>query len=236
MMSPTFGTRPDQIAELTRGVQIPLDVIDRDILEVVVEGLERAFNDILASAPATVLTGTEAEVTALLEARLNSMVGEDPIWSLLVFSVVRGKESLSFDGTHLEKRPDLSIYLTDRHRNFPLVAEAKILDSASGKTEILYCQNGVRRFLDGEYGWGGREAFMLGYVRDGSTIDAKLKPYLAAPSAASKTFATLAGPDVMTGGHHDRARSSHNRGFVYLHLAPAPNKPGPIDLWHVWLK
>jgi hypothetical protein len=236
MMPSALGTRPDQIAELTRGIQLPLEFINQDLLEIIAEGLERAFNDIQATAPRTVSSGTEAEVTALLEARLNSLIDEDPFWGQLVLCVARGKESLSFDGSHLEKRPDLSIYLTNRHRSFPLIAEAKIIDGASGKTEVLYCQNGVRRFLDGEYGWGGREAFMLGYVRDGSTINAKLKPYLTPPAQASKTFATLSGPDVLPGGLHDRARSCHSRSFVYLHQYPTQHKPGSIDLWHVWLK
>jgi hypothetical protein len=236
MMPLAPRTRPDQIAELTCGVELPLQLINKDIMEIIAEVLQRAFNDIQASAPGTVSSGTEAEVTALLEARLNSLVGEDPIWGQLVLCVARGKESLSFDGSHLEKRPDLSIYLTNRHRSFPLIVEAKIIDGKSGKTEVLYCQNGVRRFLDGEYGWGGREAFMLGYVRDGSTIDAKLKPYLTPPARASKTFAILSGPDVLPGRLRDCARSRHSRGFVYLVQGPAQHKPGFIDLWHVWLK
>jgi hypothetical protein len=236
MMPSALKTRPDQIAELTRGVQLPLELINQDIMEIIAEGLERAFNDIQASAPGTVSLGTEAEVTSLLEARLNSLIGEDPFWGQLVSCVARGKESLSFDGSHLEKRPDLSIYLTNRHRGFPLIVEAKIIDSASGKTEVLYCQNGVRRFLEGEYGWAAKEALMLGYVRDDSTINVKLKPYLTPPAQASKTFATLSGPDVLLGGLHDRARSLHSRSFVYLNLDPTQHKPGSIELWHIWLK
>lgn len=233
--SASLGTRPDQIAELTRGVELPFAVIDQDILEVIAGGLERAFDDIQKSSPTTVAMGSEAEVTALLEARLNFLIGDDPLLGQLISNVARGKESLSFDGAHLEKRPDLAIYLTARNRNFPLIAEAKIIDATAGKSEALYCQNGVQRFIAGEYGWGGQEALMLGYIRDGSTIAGKLTPYLAPPSKGAETYFTLAGPSSKKGSH-DRALSRHARHFVYAHQSPPKHEPGPIDLWHVWLK
>jgi hypothetical protein len=234
--SAAHGTRPDQIAELTRGVQLPLAMIDQEIMKIIAEGLERAFDEVRTDAPATVATGSEAEVTALLEARLNSLIGEDALLGQLVLNVARGKESLSFNGVHIEKRPDLSIYLTARNRNFPLVVEAKIIDAASGKTEVLYCQNGVSRFVEGQYGWGGQEAFMLGYVRDGSTTSTKLTPFLAPPSQGAKTYFTVFGPHSLTGGLHDRAQSRHSRGFAYIHQQPPDHTPGPIDIWHVWFK
>lgn len=172
MSSSALLPRPDQIAELTRGLDLPLAAIDDVYLHIIVGGVAQAFTDIRASAPTTVATGDEAEVTALLEARLNRMIEEDKVWRQLVASVVRGKESLSFDGSHLEKRPDLSIHLSARALRFPLIAEAKIIDATRG--ENLYCSKGLRRFLNGEYGWGGREAFMIAYVRDESTIATRL--------------------------------------------------------------
>ena len=44
--------------------------------------------------------------------RLNRLLDEHPLWEQMVRSVTRGSETLSFDGVHLEKRPDLSIHLT----------------------------------------------------------------------------------------------------------------------------
>lgn len=41
-MAIALGTRPDQIAELTRGVQLPFQRIDPDILEIIANGVERA--------------------------------------------------------------------------------------------------------------------------------------------------------------------------------------------------
>ncbi|MDB5407575.1 MAG: hypothetical protein JWL84_2487 [Rhodospirillales bacterium] len=232
MSSSALLPRPDQIAELTRGLDLPLAAIDDVYLHIIVGGVAQAFTDIRASAPTTVATGDEAEVTALLEARLNRMIEEDKVWRQLVASVVRGKESLSFDGSHLEKRPDLSIHLSARALRFPLIAEAKIIDATRG--ENLYCSKGLRRFLNGEYGWGGREAFMIAYVRDESTIATRLEPYLA-QSAQATSYAVQDAPIAITSGTCDAARSRHGRSFFYTHTAPPANDPGVIALWHLWV-
>lgn len=232
MSSPALVPRPDQIAELTRGVDLPLAAIDDVHLYVIADGLAQAFKDIRESAPGTVGTGDEAELTALLEARLNRMIEEDQVWRQLVASVVRGKESLSFDGSHLEKRPDLSIHLTARTRRFPLIAEAKIIDATRG--EHLYCSQGLQRFLNGEYGWGGREALMLAYVRDGTTIATRLVPYLALPAHATN-YAVENAPLSLGLGTCDAARSEHSRSFLYAHTMPPANNPGTIALLHLWV-
>ncbi len=104
-MSSALSPRPAQIAELTRGLDLPLGAIDDIHLEVITEGVARAFAAVRADAPGVIATGDEAEITALLQARLNAMIEDDPLWGQLVASVVRGAESLSFDGTHLEKTP-----------------------------------------------------------------------------------------------------------------------------------
>lgn len=232
MSSPALVPRPDQIAELTRGLDLPLTAIDDIHLYIIADGVAQAFDNIRHSAPGTVATGDEAEVTALLEARLNAMIEDDPLWRQLVASVVRGKESLSYDGSHLEKRPDLSIHLTARSRRFPLIAEAKIIDASKG--ESLYCNQGLRRFVNGEYGWGGREAVMVAYVRDGSTIATRLSPYLAVPAQLA-SFAVEDAPTSLSTAACDAARSRHGRSFLYAHLVPPANDPGAIALWHLWV-
>jgi hypothetical protein len=232
MSSSALLPRPDQIAELTRGVDLPLAAIDDVHLHVIADGVAQAFKDIRQSAIGTVATGDEAEVTALLEARLNRMIEEDQVWRQLVASVVRGKESLSFDGSHLEKRPDLSIHLTARTRRFPLIAEAKIIDATRG--EHLYCSQGLQRFLNGEYGWGGREALMIAYVRDGTTIATRLEPYLALPAQAT-SYSVENAPTSLGLGTCDAARSGHGRSFLYGHTTPPANDPGAIALWHLWV-
>lgn len=236
MRHPIIRPRPDQISELSRGLQLPLPEIQSNHLKIIAEGLSRAFSDLSSQAPAVVSAGIESEVTALMESRLNALIEEDPFWGQLVLCVVRGKESLSYDGSHLEKRPDLSIYLTDRNRGFPLIAEAKIIDSIASKTETLYCDNGIQRFIKGEYAWGSREAFMIAYVRDGSSISTKLIPFLS--SAMSQTPPAYFVEELRVAiwsGNADVAYSRHGRSFVYTNKILPDLQPGPISVWHLWL-
>jgi hypothetical protein len=236
-MTPSaIAPRLDQVGALTRGLHLPLPAVDAAHLEFIAESLCRAFHDVRADHPTVVASGSEAEVTALLEARLNALVGQDPFWGQLVLCAVRGKESVSFDGSHIEKRPDLSLYLSSRIRNFPLIIEAKILDSATAKTATLYCNKGLCRFLAGEYAWASQEAFMLAYVRDGATIAGQLTPLLSKDMThASPRYAvqTLPTPTIKLGG--TLAWSQHIRAFAYLHQAPPTHSPGPITVWHLWL-
>ncbi|WP_114952258.1 hypothetical protein [Sphingosinicella terrae] len=233
MNAASLAPKPDQVAELTRGLILPLPPITDEVMLVLAESLIGAFEDVRKSAPATLATGSEPEVTALLQARLNRMIDDDALWRTLVLYVGRGVDSVSFDGSHIEKKPDLSISLSDRSARFPLAVEAKLIDCSKGKTETLYCAKGVKRFLDGEYGWGGREGFMLAYVRDGSTIAAKLAPHLTLP-ASSSTYALKGAPTALTLAC-DGARTHHDRGFVYTHVSAPANMPGSIELWHIWL-
>ena len=93
--------RHDQVAELTHGVRLPLVPIADDHLEILAEGLRQAFDDLRTRESATMTTGKEPELTALMQARLNSLVDVDPLWRQLVLWVGRGVESISFDGSHL---------------------------------------------------------------------------------------------------------------------------------------
>ncbi len=235
MMASAVEPRRDQVAELTRGIRLPRQAIENVHLQILAEGLHEAFDDLRQREPATVAFGDEAEVTALMEARLNRLIDENPFWRQLVVCVVRGKETVSFDGSHLEKRPDLSIFLSDRTLLFPLVVEAKILDAPNAKTVASYCERGLRRFVDGEYAWGNREAFMVGYVRDGSSIETTLKPCIARAMAVNPPGYLVQGYPVHVGSEGlDLAYTTHGRAFVYGNQAP-PNCPGPISVWHLWL-
>lgn len=228
--------RPDQIAELTRGLELPLQGIEEAHIEIIAERLFLAFNDIRAQSPATVGSEREPEVNALMESRLLRLIDEDFFWGQLVRCVGRGKESLSFDGTHLEERPDLQIWLSNRTHRFPLVVEAKILDSQGRQTVALYCDDGIQRFVDGRYAWGSREAFMIAYVRDGSSIDRTLKPYLSrALSRVPPGYLVEQLPSRTGNGPSNLAYSRHGRTFVYIHQSPTGHQPGPITVWHLWL-
>jgi len=229
-------SRPEQIDELTRGIELPLASLHEEHLALIADMIALAWGDLVVNRASTLATGSEAEINALLEARLSRLLDEHPLWEQLVRSVARGKETVSFNGAHLEKRPDLSIFLSSRSPAFPLVVECKLIDAPDGKSSSLYCNNGLRRFLTGEYGWSGREGFMLAYVRDHSTIESCLLPFLAAGRAAKvDPFAVRDWP--VESGHValDLAATRHDRAFHYLNRAASANAPGPIAIWHLWL-
>ena len=235
MTASTVQPRLDQVAALTSGSRLPMSAIADIHLQILAEGLQEAFDDLRVGESATIATGDEPEVTALLQARLNRMIEENVLWGQLVLCVVRGGESISFDGSHLEKRPDLSIYLSDRTRHFPLVVEAKILDGGNSRTVASYCNYGLLRFVKGEYAWANREALMLGYVRDGSSIDTTLRPRLAeAKDLNPPGYLVEELPARIVSGSLDLSYTRHGREFVYACQAP-PNSPGPISVWHLWL-
>lgn len=99
--------RTDQIAELTRGLRLPLSPLNDFHLNFIAEMLGRAWDDIHHSQQQTLKIGSEPEITALMETRLNVLLQKYPSWSIMVHNVARGKETVSFDASHLEKRPDL---------------------------------------------------------------------------------------------------------------------------------
>jgi len=228
MSSPGHQPRDYQIAELTRGVDPPLPALQSRHLKIIAEFFVRAWQGLLETHAQVMRTKEEPEITGLMESRLLSFLDERREWSTLVSHVARGKESFNFDGSSLEKRPDLSIFLTERLLRFPLIVECKLIDKETKKEVTLYGNQGLARFLNGDYAWYAWEAFMLAYVRDGSTIRDCLTPYLAEKqNSAFDPFLTLQLPQAVQLPSQDLAQSRHGRQF--------PKNPGPIAIWHLWL-
>ena len=234
MMTARRGPRPGHIAELCGGYALPLDPMADEHLSVILETISLAWGQLCSEGAAVLRSGDEAEINALLEPRLNHLRESCPLWNGLVSSIVRGRESMNYNGVRLEPRPDLTLVLTRRNSNFPLAIECKIIDNATGKRTGLYCKKGVARFLDGDYAWMNREAIMLAYVRDGSTILSQLVPYLAECAKSSPDpMLTVAHP-VVTVLHPTAHVSTHSRNFSYP-AGTNGEEPGPISIWHLWV-
>ena len=235
-MTTTMGKpRPDHIAALTKGYHLPLDPLASQHIAIILETVSRAWRELCGEGAVALTSGIEAEVNALLGPRLNRFRDFDPLWAALVSSVAQGRESINYNGTKLEPRPDMTFVLTRRNANFPLVAECKIIDHPNGKTVGLYCSKGIARFVRGDYAWASREAIMLGYVRDGSSVPLSLAPQLTSSAKAS--------PDPLQTTSHPRSRADihlavhltqHQRKFSYT-VEVDGTGPGPINLFHLWL-
>ncbi len=225
--------RIDQVSELTRGLRLPMPPIALAHLGVIIDALKCALEQLVAEYGDALAAKEENELNGLLQARMNSLCAEEKLLSQMVACVVRGGENISFDGKRLELRADLGIYLTGRNRNFPLVIECKIIDGPSRKGIDLYCVNGIRRFVEGEYAWGSSQGLMLAYVRDGSSVSQTLAPHLSVSAANNPDpFRTEAMPSEHGAASMSVWMSRHGRAFSYV--GDAEGQPGPIGISHLW--
>ena len=117
-----------------------------------------------------------------------------------------------------------------------LFIEAKPVDAthaAGGK----YCDDGLIRFIRGDYAWAMQDAMMLGYARDGRTIAKHLMPAMSAePRIASLKTMQQPVPSTSTAAAANDAAecihiSRHQRGFPWR-----DGKGTACDIWiyHLW--
>jgi hypothetical protein len=227
MNSPRNLPRDYQIAELTRDGQLSPPPLSARHLRVISEFLMLAWDELLTSHLTILRTHDEPDINALMAARLNNICDVRPEIRNMVSVVTPGTESTNYNGISLIKRPDLSIHLTRRPSNFPLIVECKIIDKTDAKVIRMYCKDGLYRFVSGDYAWRTNEAFMLAYVRDNSTIENTLTPHLVKHQQKQNIFLTEHLPKPVNIVSHDLAQSRHGRGF--------PKNPGSIAVWHLWL-
>lgn len=227
-------SRQEQMALVTDEIELPVQPLNARHMRVIAETMADVWRELMRKTDKRLVANDEAEINALMAIQLDNARNTNPRLNQLVRSVSRGEETPSFDGSSIEKRPDLTIRLSDEKHPFPLVVECKLLDHPAQKTVHLYCQEGLARFLNGDYAWARREAFMMAYVRDQSSIVGKLCPHLEKHAKTTPDpFATELLPKQVTGIDLELSRSRHGRSFHYPDRDP--NLPGSIELWHLWL-
>jgi hypothetical protein len=117
-----------------------------------------------------------------------------------------------------------------------LFVECKPVDkthAAGGK----YCDDGLNRFVNGDYAWAMQEGMMLGYARDGRTIAGHLIPAMSEPKRLT-SLATVQlpqpsrAPDVTAGAQAEIIHiSKHRRSFPWLH---GKGQATDITIYHLW--
>ena len=227
--------RPDeQVRLLTNGLDLPLPPLEERPMRAIANGISIAWRSLLESIGPKLLECDEPEINSFMCSRLNILITEDRKWGQLVQKATRGEETVNYDGTATEMRPDISLKLTNRSPNFPLVMECKLVGVARKKDVGLYCKHGIMKFVDGGYAWAAREGVMIAYVLDGSTIDGCLRPHLEKSLAQTPDpLATQELPVPRMFATLEASRSLHGRAFIYRGRASGP---GPIALWHFWLR
>jgi hypothetical protein len=116
-----------------------------------------------------------------------------------------------------------------------VVVECKLIDHGSGKGVDLYCNNGIARFVSGQYAWANSEAILIAYIRDGSSVEEHLSPFLAAGvERRPDPWQTHRLPAAAMGLRSTISSSHHLRSFRYP-AGVGAGTPGNIALWHLWL-
>lgn len=236
----TLGVPPERYRLPHPPLGLPVILLIRRVLLRAFELLrEQKFN--LAAA-------TEDQVTAALRTTIESNLrqsGEVSGFDKRKFeTVIRQGQWANFDGTRITKAPDLFFKLRDDESDprpvlsefEGLFIEAKPVDSTH-PVGSKYCDDGIIRFVRGDYAWAMQEAMMLAYARDNRTIAGHLIP--AVTEAARKTsLATIRIPEgcIATAAaacHEAEAVhiSEHRRDFRW------PDEKGPatdITIYHLW--
>jgi hypothetical protein len=100
-----------------------------------------------------------------------------------------------------------------------------------------YCDDGLIRFVRGDYAWAMQEGMMLAYARDGRTIADHLIPAMDKPNRMT-SLATVQLPQACRASgatadaHAEPVHiSKHRRDFPWLHKK---GKATDIRIYHLW--
>lgn len=157
-----------------------------------------------------------------------------PGFTSAVFDAVGRCESIeNFDGTSLNKNPDLVIRLSHRslvatRRWLGLFIESKVVSMDRGID--AYATDGVGRFVRGEYSWAMQDSLMLAYQKPRPRPLASLEKRLAADTALSAKKQSGVVLQVRAEFLPLTACSTHERSWTYV----GGDAPGPIRVWHLW--
>jgi hypothetical protein len=188
-------------------------------------------------------SATEDAVTHELYERLYDEVFDKGLvdgFNREVFASVRREPKIrNFNGSNLDKMPDLLVEFVDRpagvmNSQYGIFIECKPVD-ADHTVGVHYCDKGLVRFVRGDYAWAMQSAMMIGYARSGYTIHPKLSDALQARSqaTATKEEAQPCRHSIADSTSESVHVSKHARMFKY---AETGNAAPAILIRHLWLK
>ena len=164
--------------------------------------------------------------------------------STLYDRVVRHAEVTNYSGKKLAKTPDLSFKLRYAEveprpvvsTHDALFVECKPVDAAHAAGSA-YCDDGLIRFVNGDYAWAMQDAMMLAYVRNGRTIAGHLTPAMA--ESTRKSSLGVAQPLQLCPGLAAAACADAEAVYLTKHhrIFPWPDGKGSatdITVYHLW--
>lgn len=143
----------------------------------------------------------------------------------------------NFNGQHPDKMPDLHICIIGRkdvrQSQDGIFIECKPVDP-DHTAGADYCNEGIIRFVRGDYAWAMTTAMMIGYATDGYEIEPKLHNALKKSSTITSESMPILCTSSSTVLFCDQTQISvHKRNFQYIESGEAaPN----ITLRHLWLR
>jgi len=232
-----FGMSTDWAAKRERGFSVPHPPVSATLFRILEDAIVEAWG-ILHSAPPRPFdpkTAKEPDFTTHLHEILEDHLLDSSVvegFTGEVFSSIQRPEVRNHDGKKTRKRPDMVAFLADRpdvrRSQDGIFIECKAVDAAPSRLKD-YCDDGIVRFIDGDYAWAMTEALMFGY----NTVHQNPSAALIEPFRLwSKSVRSRRKPrDCGISPHRPPiAITLHNRSF-HLNGRQAP----PITLRHLWL-
>ena len=235
----TFGVPTDSFELPHPRLGLPVILLVR---RVVLRAFER-----LREQSFPLATATEDDVTTELCGVIENefrKTGSVPGFSRSTYeTVVRQRQVDNYDRSRHTKSPDLCFKLRndeDEPGVLPefdaLFVECKPVDNAHAAGS-KYCDDGLSRFVNGDYAWAMEEALMLGYARHGRSVERNLIQAMREPTRFSalrivELPAVVPHPGASAVEHAEALYvSRHHRGFQWI-----ANKGNATDIfiYHSW--
>lgn len=207
----------------------------------------RAF-ELLRDDHFPLATAGEDQITAALRSTIENKLrqsGEVIGFNKRTYDFVpRQAHWANYDNTSIKRSPDIFIKLRDDENERGsvisefdgLFIEAKPVDSKH-PIGSKYCDDGLIRFVRGDYAWAMQEAMMLAYVRDGRTIAGNLIPEMAKVDRMT-SHATIRLPEqcysVSAAASSDAEAvhvSQHRRDFQW---PDGKGQATEVTVYHLW--
>jgi hypothetical protein len=236
----TLGVPPERY-------HLPHPCLGLPVILLIRRVLLRAF-ELLREQQDNLAAATEDQVTAALRSTVENNLrqsGEVPGFNKRSYdTVIRQSQCANYDGTCLTKTPDLFFKLRDDvSEPRPVLSEfdglfieAKPVDSTH-PVGSKYCDDGLIRFVRGDYAWAMQEAMMLAYARDGRSISGHLIPAMAQRRRMT-SLATIQLPEACL---ETAASACSEAEAVHISLHrrkfPWPDDKGSatdITVYHLW--
>jgi hypothetical protein len=226
-------------------LDLPHKPIPLAIHLIVENALCASWNELLKTPPAGFLIST-AQEDVMTHELLKILHGEifdsnvvDGFNRDYFTPPVREAKLENFDGTRRDLMPDLLVGLIGRPKaRIPwqdwLFVECKPVDKTH-PAGSAYCDEGLIRFVRGDYAWAMQSAMMVGYARASYTILPKLCDAL---QARPNEIRTVSKTQPCRRSKANSASevvhiSKHGRTFRYVETGqPAPM----VTIRHLWLK